>query len=157
MSDPAIENLAISVILSVLGCVAAWIIWVIAVNIRRSRTSKHIVDLHSKLLDRFANSNELMGYLEGEAGKRFFESLTLDVRDSMSRILNSMQAGVVLLLLGVAFLGLHATQHEPWIRQTLLLAGVPTGTIGAGLLISAFVAFRLCRRWGLLKDRGNLD
>jgi hypothetical protein len=157
MSDRAIENLAISVILSVLGCVAAWIIWVIAANIRRSRTSKHIVDLHSKLLDRFVNSNELMAYLEGEAGKRFFESLTLYVRDSMSRILNSMQAGVVLLLLGVAFLGLHSTQHEPWIRQTLLLAGVPTGTIGAGLLISAFFAFRLCRRWGLLKDRGNLD
>ena len=39
-----------------------------------------------------------MAYLEGEAGKRFFESLTLDGRESISRILNSIQAGVVLLL-----------------------------------------------------------
>jgi len=157
MSDRSIENLAVAVIFSVLGCVAAWIISVIAVNIRRSRTSKHIIELHSRLLDRFGNSSELIAYLEGEAGKRFFESLTLDARESMKRILNSIQAGVVLVLLGLAFLALHATQDEPWIRQILLLAGVPTATTGAGLLISALVAFRLCRRWGLLKDRGGLE
>jgi len=157
MSDHSVESLVVLVIVSVLGCASAWVISVIAVNIRKSRVSQRIADIHGKLLDRFGNSGELMAYLEGDAGKRFFESLTLDVRDSMSRVLESIQAGVVLLLLGIALLSLRAGPYAPWIRQILLLSGVATAAIGVGLLISAWITMRLCQKWGLLKNGRDLS
>src|SRR5205814_1336936 len=107
-------------ILSVLGCVTGWVVWAIAVNIRRSRTSKHVLDLHGRLLDRFGTGQELTAFLEGEAGKRFFESLTCDEHASIGRVLNSIQAGIVTLLFGVALLVVRPFQDDPSIRQVLL-------------------------------------
>src|SRR5262249_16443886 len=75
----------------------------------------------------------------------------------MSRVLGSIQAGVVLLLLGIALLSLQAGPYAPWIRQILLLSGVAIAAIGVGLLISAWITMRLCRKWGLLKDGRDLS
>ncbi|MSV29489.1 MAG: hypothetical protein EXQ52_12225 [Bryobacterales bacterium] len=155
------ENVTIAVILSVLALASAWIIGVIASNIRRSRTAKQLVTLHSKLLDRFSVNSELLAYLEGSAGKRFFESLTLDANEQMIRIVNSIQAGIVLFLLGASFLYLHATQAggllggETWIRHVLLLAGLPVAVVGVGLLVSSYASFLICRKWGAIRDHNR--
>ena len=160
MTDRMVENISIGLILSVLAVASAWVIGVVAANIRRSRTAKHVAALHSKLLDRFSSNSELLAYLEGDAGRRFFESLTLDANEQIVRIVNSVQAGIVLSLLGAAFLFLHATQAAnplgasyPWIRHAILLAGLPITVVGLGLLGSSYVAFRICRRWGTVRDR----
>lgn len=162
MTDRMVENLSIGLILSVLAVASAWIIGVVATNIRRSRTAKHVAALHSRLLDRFSSNGELLAYLEGDAGRRFFESLALDANEQMIRIVNSVQAGIVLFLLGASFLYLHATQAQnllgagdPWIRHAMLLAGLPIAVVGLGLLGSSYAAFRICRRWGTIRDRNH--
>lgn len=157
MNNQSAEYVAITIVICALAGVTGWIISVIASSFRQMRSSRDLVNLHGKLLDRFSNSSELIAYLEGDAGRRFFESLTIDGRDSISRILNSMQAGLVLFLLGVGLVALRSTQDEAWLRQILLLAGTPTATVGAGLLISSFIAFRLCKSWGVMRERGSLD
>jgi hypothetical protein len=42
---------------------------VIAVNIRRRQWGKQVAELHSKLLDRFARNQDLIAFLEGDAGR----------------------------------------------------------------------------------------
>ena len=113
------DNLTIAIVLSTCAIVFGWAVWVIAVNIRRSRTSKQIVALHSRLLDRFAGNQELIAFLEGESGRRYFEALEFDLKDPLSRILNGIQAGVVLILLGGSFIAVKSGQADEAVRNAL--------------------------------------
>ena len=144
------ENLTIAIVLSTCASVFGWAVWVIAVNIRRSRTSKQTAALHSRLLDRFASSQELIAFLEGESGRRYFEALESDLKDPLSRILNGIQAGVVLILLGGSLIAMKFGQTDQAARNALEILGIPGIALGAGFLISAVISHRLCKSWGLL-------
>lgn len=143
------DNLAVTIIVSTCACVLGWAIWAIAVNVRRGQASKQIADLHSRLLDRFAANQELITFLEGESGRRYFDALQADIHDPFSRILNGIQAGVVLLVLGVSLMAIRAGQDDQLTRNTLLLTGVPGIALGAGFLISSAISHRMCKSWGL--------
>lgn len=144
------ENTTIAIILTTVACVFGWAVWVIAVNIRRSRASRHMADLHSKLLDRFSASQDLITFLEGESGRRYFDALESDAKDPFSRILNGIQLGIILILLGASMILMSGTQWQPEARNTLLVLGVSAAALGAGFLISAIVSHRLSKSWGLL-------
>lgn len=144
------ENLTIAIVISTCACVFGWAVWVIAVNIRRTRTSRQIAELHTRLLNRFTASQELIAFLEGESGRRYFEALQSDLKDPLARVLNGIQLGVVLILLGVSLLAVRAGQADEAARNALLLIGVPGMAIGAGFLISAVISYSLCKSWGLL-------
>src|SRR5215831_8335558 len=145
------ENLTVVLSIAVCAVFAGWGIWVLTVNIRRNRSVKYSADIHSKLLDRFTNNQELVAFLEGPGGKRFFESLDDDLADSANRILNAVQLGLALLLLGLALLGVRTTQEDRLIRDVLLMVGAPSIGVGTGFLVSAIVSYRLCRAWRLVK------
>jgi hypothetical protein len=115
------DKLAITIIMCTIASVLGWSVWVIATNIRRSRWGKQVAELQSKLLDRFAGSQDLIAFLEGDAGRNYFESLAFDLKDSLSRILNSIQLGIALASLGVSLLIVRSGQDDPLTRQTLLL------------------------------------
>ena len=144
------ENLTIAIVLSTCAGVFGWSVWVLAVNIRRSRTSKQIVELHARLLDRFAGNQELIAFLQGESGRRYFEALESDLKDPLSRILNGIQAGVILILLGGSLIALKSGQADQTVRNALAILGVPGIALGAGFLLSAAISHRLCKSWGLL-------
>jgi hypothetical protein len=139
---------------STCASVFGWAVWVIAVNIRRSRTSKQIVELHSRLLDRFAGNQELIAFLEGESGRRYFEALESDLKDPLSRILNGIQAGVVLILLGGSLVAVKSGQADAAVRNALAMLGIPGIALGTGFLLSAVISYRLCKSWGLLGKNG---
>ena len=86
-------QLSITIIISTCACVLGWAVWVIAGNIRRSQASKRVAEIHSRLLDRFTDSKELIAFLEGTAGRRYFEALEFDTGESLNRILNAIQMG----------------------------------------------------------------
>lgn len=147
------DNLAVVLSIAVCSIFAGWAIWVLTVNIRRNRSVKYSADIQSKLLDRFTNNQELVAFLDGPAGKRFFESLHFDLADSVNRILNAVQLGMALLLLGFALLGVRMTQEDHFIRDVLLMVGAPAVGVGMGFLVSAIVSYRLSRSWGLIKEK----
>jgi hypothetical protein len=143
------ENLTVVIVLSICASLFGWAVWVIAVNIRRSRTSKQIVELHSRLLDRFAGNQELIAFLEGESGRRYFEALESDLKDPLSRILNGIQLGVVLILLGGSLIAVKSGQADE-VRNALAILGIPGIALGTGFLLSAVISYGLCKSWGLL-------
>jgi hypothetical protein len=144
------ENLTIAIVVSTCATVFGWAVWVIAVNIRRSRTSKQIVELHSRLLDRFTGNPDLIAFLEGESGRRYFEALESDLKDPLSRILNGVQAGVALILLGIALIAVRSGQVNDAARNALAILGIPGIALGTGFLLSAVISYRLCKSWGLI-------
>jgi hypothetical protein len=149
------QDLTIPLVFSIIASVLGFSIWTIATNIRRSRWGKQVSELHSKLLDRFAGSQDLIAFLEGDAGRKYFESLAFDLKDSGSRILNGIQTGVALVALGLALLLVRIGQDDPETRSALLMIGTPLTALGIGFLVSAAVSYRLCKAWGLLNKNGQ--
>jgi hypothetical protein len=113
-------------------------------------------EVHSKLLDRFTANEDLLAYMQTPAGRRFLESAPIQLPDEprsmgapFSRILWSVQAGVVLLLTGVGLLYVSSTFiDEP--AQLFMVLGVVALSLGGGFVVSAGAAYILSRKLGLL-------
>lgn len=133
--------------------------WLIrtTINYRRwNRLSKVQTDVHTKLLDRFTQNEDLLAYMQTPSGKRFLESApipldgdTKPIAAPLSRILWSLQAGIVLLVFGLGLVILSGRLITE-IATPMMVFGVMGIALGAGFIISAFAAYFASRRFGLL-------
>lgn len=113
----------------------------------RHRRVGLMIKLHERLLDKFADASEFAKLITTDAGQRYLSSMTLEPMRPHGRVLRAMQAGVVLLCLGIGLVLLDPffTQDE----RALLLAGVLTLSLGSGFLLAAFISHKLSASWGL--------
>ena len=158
-ADPS-EVLAFFVFVCVL-CAAIWLLRVLLENRRWSRVLKIQTEVHGKLLDRFANNQELLTYMNTDAGKRFLESAPIPaslgeapqakMSMSMSRVLMPLQFGVVLTLVGIGFLVLR---NRPEIGDAgpFTVFGMLGLMLGLGFIISSGISFFLARHLGLFPE-----
>jgi hypothetical protein len=145
-------------------CVLSALLWlthVLLENRRWNRIFKLQNDVHSKLIERFGTSQEVLTYMNTEAGKRFLEGTPIavgfepqqQVPSAVGRVLTPLQIGTVLALLGV---GLILLRHSiPDGAAPLLLVGTVVLMPGLGFIISAGMTFLLARRLGLMPDSGG--
>ena len=131
-----------------------WLVRVILENRRWNKVAAIQTETHNKLLERMASSQELLAYMESEAGKRFLESTPFEIERAHSsgfpygRILWSAQIGVIVLMVGVAFLWLQ--NQIPDAGQALLVFGTLSLALGVGCLLSAGFSYILSRSLGLV-------
>ena len=133
--------------------------WLVKTTIsyrRWNRLSKTQTDVHTKLLDRFTQNEDLLAYMQTPAGKRFLESApipldgdTKPIAAPLSRILWSLQAGIVLLVFGLGLVLLSGRLITE-IGTPMMVFGVMGMALGAGFILSAFAAYFASRRFGLL-------
>jgi hypothetical protein len=142
-------------IIGTLATLVGWIVWVISTNVRRRQATEKVAALHAKVLDRCADSNELLRYLESDQGRRFLESAAEESSNPATRILGAIQAGLVIGALGVAGLLIRETLHYTDERDTMLIFGSAALAIGVGFLISAVASYALSKSWGLLRPRSS--
>lgn len=134
-----------------------WVLRVILENRRWGKVAKVQSEVHSKLLEKFGTSQELLTYMGTEAGKRFLESqpFQLEAQERrvtpypFGRILLSMQLGVVALLVGVGLLYLRSHVTEG--AEGCLILGTLASTAGMGFLVSTAASYGLSRHLGLLE------
>jgi len=151
-------------IMSVLLLVTGVLVWLVrtVVDYRRwIRLTKVQTETHTKLLDRLTTQDDLLAYMQTPAGRRFLESapIALDPASRplgapLSRVLWSVQAGVVLALGGVGML-IVSRRAIPDIAQGLSAIGILALALGAGFIVSAAIAYLLSSRLGLF-DRASL-
>ena len=143
------------VLLTVLATLI-WLIRILLENRRWTRIFNMQTNVHGKLIDRFGNNEELLSYMNTEAGKRFLEAAPIPigfepdqrVPAALSRVLVPLQIGVVLTLLGI---GLLALRHSlPEISSPLLVFGIIVLMPGLGFIISAGITWLLAARLGLM-------
>lgn len=144
----------IVVVPTIFGAIG-FIVWTITTNIRRSKVASVVADLHGKVLERCSANQELMGYVQSDAGRRFLESAADGQANPTSRVLNAVQAGVILSLLGGASIVVSNFHQEVDAREFFVTLGWLVMSVGLGFLISAFVSYALCKSWGLL-NRGDV-
>jgi hypothetical protein len=135
-----------------------WLIRALLENRRWSRIFKLQSEVHAKLIDKFSSNQELAGYMETEAGRRFLEAAPIPVGfepeqrvpNAVARVLTPLQIGIVLILLGAGFFllrNIHPDAHQP-----MLILGTITLMPGLGFIISAGVTWFLAGRLGLLPE-----
>jgi hypothetical protein len=137
--------------------VLTWLIRLIVTHRRWNRLSKVQFETHTKLLERFTSNDELLAYVQTPAGRRFLESAPIPMHDPqrvmaapLSRILWSVQAGIVLLVVGFGFLQVSRQfSEEP--AHLFTVAGILSLAFGAGFIVSALAAYALSRKLGLLE------
>ncbi|HEX5483119.1 MAG TPA: hypothetical protein VFZ08_10905 [Terriglobia bacterium] len=143
---------------SVFICCLLAVLWVLRVALENRRWNKSFKiheEIHTKLIEKFASGQDLTAYMDSEAGRRLLEwtppSIEAGSRGlpvAANRILWSIQAGLVLGLVGVGLLLIR--NRIPDGVEPLLIFGTLGLTIGAGFIISALVSYALSRRLGLM-------
>lgn len=153
----AIEGLMIGLLLLGIAGAVMWLIKTLVEHRRWSRLSKIQTEVHNKLLDRFTANEDLLAYIQTPAGRRFLESapIPLDspraIGAPLGRILWSAQAGAVFTVLGLGLVLVSRNTLEE-VAAPLGAFGVVIIALGLGFVASAFLAYVLTRRFGLMND-----
>lgn len=138
-----------------------WILRTVLDNRRWNKMVKVQTETHAKLLDRFASSQEMLAYMQSEAGKKFLEAPVFEgQRRQVStlpfgRILWSVQIGVVAAVLGIGFLFLRG-RVTPDADMGFQIFGTLVLALGIGFLVSGGVSYVLAKRFGLLERQDEL-
>jgi len=143
------------------ACFLAALVWLIRQfleNRRWGRIFKLQSEVHGRLIDKFGSNQELSGYMETEAGKRFLEAAPIPVGfeneqrmpNAIARVLTPLQIGVVLVLLGIGFFLLRNVRVE--MHEAMLVLGTIALMPGLGFIISAGITWVLADRLGLIPE-----
>jgi hypothetical protein len=138
------------------------VVWVVRIFVdsrRWNRTFKQQSEIHGRLIEKLGTSQELVAYMETEAGKRFLMASPIApgpefgqrMPNTVSRVLTSLSTGIVVALLGVGFLLLR--NAGPNTSEPMLITGTILLMPGIGFILSAGVTWVLARRLGLMPDK----
>jgi hypothetical protein len=153
-----IEAVTPPIVMIVLFGALAWIIRTLVENRRWTKVFTLQSEVHGKLIDRFASNQELLGYMETDAGRRFLEAAPIvteaDSRrmpNLVSRMMATLQVGLVLMLLGTGLVMLKNVVGDA--GTTVLVLGVIALMPGIGLIMSAGILWLLGKRLNLVETQ----
>jgi len=140
-------------------CVLGAMLWLFrqfVENRRWGRIFKLQTEVHNKLIDKFGSSQELLTYMDTEAGKRFLEAAPLPINfeqeermpGMVARVLTPLQIGIVLTLLGFGLILLRHVRMD--MNVPMLVMGTVVLMPGLGFILSAGVTWALAGRLGLM-------
>jgi hypothetical protein len=137
--------------------VLTWLIRTLVDYRRWNKLTKIQTDVHTKLLDRFTDNEELLAYIKSPAGSKFLESspISLDagprsVGAPLGRILWSVQAGLVSIAGGIG-MDIVGDRVPSEAGQPIHALGILGIALGLGFVISAGVSFFISQRLGLIE------
>lgn len=147
--------------LFIFGAIMGLFVWLVrsVIDQRRwLRVSRTQADVHTKLLDRLTSNEDLMTYIQTPAGRRFLESGPLltdgeavpQAGTPLSRIILSLQAGVVLASLGIGF-WIAGSRFPQEMGEGLYVIGTLATALGVGFVVSAVAAYAISSRFGLVR------
>lgn len=146
------EKLAIATVMISLFIAISFIVKSLIEGISRARVARAQADVMSRMIDRFGSSQELVAYLQSESGRRFIETVPENRSRPHQRILNSLQGGAVLTVLGGGIMATQSFADDDG-RKAAMAIGTIVMTLGVGLLVSALAAWYTSRSWGLLNGQ----
>ena len=160
-----LEGLLIFGVFIFIAIVLAWLVRTIIEQKRWSRLSKQQAEVHNKILDRFGNTEELMGYIKSPAGTKFLESAPIPLHTEptaamsaksapLMRVMRSIQIGIIVGAAGFGML-LVSFRFERGTAADLFAMGTIGLCIGGGFIASALVSLFLSRKLGVWQGSGD--
>jgi hypothetical protein len=155
MTREILEGISIFAVMSLIATVLMWLIRTIIDHRRWSRVSRTQAEVHIKMLDRFASSEELITYINTPAGAKFLESAPIQLPEPTralsaptTRVMWPLQIGVVLAAAGIG-LQFVSGRVDKEVADALFGMSVLAISLGFGFIAAAFVAYAVSRKLGL--------
>ena len=148
------EAVAMVVILPTLFGTVGYVFKSAVEGLRRSRMARMQMDLQSKMIDKFGNSQDFVAWLQSEGGKQFLEQAPVEKTRPYGRIMNTIQIGIVLVVLAGGLLLLRAGLGQD-AQEPLLVMGSIGLALGLGMLGSAGATMWLSKHWGLINGHSE--
>ena len=126
---------------------------------RWQRAARMQMEIQTKLVDRFAGSEELLAYLQSPAGRGLADLRALPVGATaaprsmdapLGRIFWSLQSGIVLAAAGVGLLVVGGRLSTEELSQPFASMGVLALAVGVGFVASAGISYLISQRLGLV-------
>jgi hypothetical protein len=156
MFEMILAGLAMLTAFSILVSLIVWLVRTVVDHRRWLRLSRVQAEVHTKLMDRLTSNEDLLSYIQTPAGRRFLESAPIAVDGEprqpaapLSRIVWSLQAGVVLFALGMGIY-LSRGRVPAEVGQGLSVLGTIVVALGLGFAVSAVLAYMITSRFGLV-------
>jgi hypothetical protein len=125
----------------------AWVVYVVL----QWRKMKHKNQLQNKIVEKFNDVQGLNDFFQSESGNKFIDFLTVKGLAPKEKLLSSIKAGVILLVLGIAFFFVGSFFSELSVEIRILKGiAILIIALGAGFLISSFISSFLSKKWGLI-------
>lgn len=125
----------------------AWVVYAVL----QWRKMKHKNQLQNKIVEKFNDVQGLNDFFQSESGTKFLDFLTIKGLAPKEKILSSIKAGIIMLVLGFAFIfvGPFFTELEAEVRIFQGIA-VLVIALGLGFLVSTLISCFLSKKWGLI-------
>ncbi|MBL8134998.1 MAG: hypothetical protein JNL48_00120 [Acidobacteria bacterium] len=156
MAEEVVEGIGVFVIISSVIGFFVWVVRTIIDHRRWLRLSKVQVDVHSKVLDRLSSHDDLLAYIQSPSGRRFLDSAPIEMGGAarpsaaaLTRVMWSLQAGIVLCAVGLGFWMLGRTSLAE-AAQGLSIISTLALTLGLGFIVSAGASYTISTRHGLI-------
>ncbi len=142
------EEMSAMIIMPIFFAATIWIIklWL---DWKRHRLKN---DLQNRLVEKIGNIQDLNNFLQTESGDRFLNSLTVAGGTAKDKLISAFSSGIILSVLGVAFFPLALLFADE--ARYFNAGGIVFLALGIGFLISAFVSYRISKKWGIIEN-GN--
>jgi hypothetical protein len=154
----AVEFAGIALIVMTITTGIIFLVRTVVEHWRWQRAIKAQNELNTKLIDRFASSDDLLAYLQSPQGKTLTEGPVFPqaapraIGAPLTRIFWSLQSGIVLGALGGGLIVVSGTAGEPEVATFLNGVGIVVLMIGVGFAVSAVVSYFLSQRLGLVQS-----
>ncbi len=149
MEDMTVILISVSLIVA-----TAWVIGIIVVSFKERANLRTRADLHNRLLEKFDSATEFVDYLKSDSGQNLIDEMTVKNTSVTTKILGSIQKGIILTLVGIGLLilgNIFGSQMGGDLYIVLTVAGTIGIMIGIGFLISTAISYRLSKSLGLLE------
>lgn len=143
-----LDELVPVIVIPSLCLMIAWLVWVL--NRTTYLKTKAQIELHNQLVRQIHSAQDILQLLETDVGRQLLEALSRERPTTREEIVNSVRKGIILSMVGLG--GLVLRLIFPMGYGVFILASVLVGMIGAGLLVSSLVVYRLSKSWGLISE-----
>lgn len=125
-----------------------WMVWVIFSSIRRYKVAKIQAEVQTMFLSRFDSVQNLLAYVNTEAGKKFLSSLAQEAGTPYGHILSCVRWGIVFVVFGGTLSVLRAVGM---VDRDRLVFGIVAIALGVGFELAAAASYYFYRSLGLLE------
>jgi hypothetical protein len=154
-----VDSIAPMIVVPVIFFAIVWIVRIFVENRRWNRTFKQQSEVHARLIDKLGTSQDLVAYMETEAGKRFLSASPMvlgsesgqRMPNAVARVLTPLQAGIVMTLLGIGLLMLRHAGSDT--ETSMVVLGTVVLMPGIGFILSAAATWVLAHRLGLMPEK----
>ena len=144
------EQALIALVMVSLFTAVAYIIKNIVAAIQRSKRDRYMSEVSAKLVDKLGTGPDVMSFVDSEAYKTLLGEEVTGKAPFVTRVLNSLQGGLVLLFGGMGLFAAGNFGGDPDFQTFVKSSGAVVMAVGIGMALSAGWSYILLKKWGFL-------